>query len=452
MRGDAVREYVRGSLWVIPTGCVIGALLLGVLLSQVDVGPSSPLAFQGTADDARALLSGISSTMVTVIAVVLGLAVVALQLSSTQYSPRLLRNYLRDRVNQVVLGVLVGTFAFSAGGLFTVGVAGGQRNDQFPRFAVSVAIALMFLSLALLVYFAHHLAHSIQVDSIMGVVEQSALPVICAEVFTTEEELPGPPPWAVAMTARRSGYVQAVDLRDLRLAASGQRVTLRLGVHVGEHVVAGTVLAWAWSASPDEGAPSETLLAATLERAVRIGFERTLEQDLGLGFRQLSDPACKALSPAVNDPYTAVQAIDHLAVLFGALAARPVGDHVARDDDGTVRLIVPGRRFAELLGITVGLIRRYGAAEPTVVQALLRLLATCAVLAIEDPGRWSDIEKQAKLLVADAERAVVQPEDVASVHAQAEIVQRVLSDRRAARRAQLGQPAREGSDAAQAPT
>jgi uncharacterized membrane protein len=432
MRWDAAREYARGSLWVIPTGSAILALLLGLVLSQVSIPPTSPLAFQGTADDARALLAGISGTMVTVIAVVLGLAVVALQLASTQYSPRLLRNYLRDRPNQVVLGVLVGTFAFSAGGLFTVGVAGGQRSDVFPRFAVSVAIALMFLSLALLVFFADHLAHSIQVDSIMRVVERSALPVICAGVFTTEEELPPPPPSAVALKAQHSGYIQAVDLRRLVHTATAQQATLRLHVHVGEHVVTGTVLAWGWSVAPDGAPPSAQVLAAVVERAVRIGFERTLEQDLGLGFRQLADPACKALSPAVNDPYTAVQAIDHLAVLFGALAARPVGDYVARDADGTVRLIVPGRRFAEILGITLGLIRRYGAAEPNVVQALLRLLATCAALAIEDPRRWADIEREAQLVVADAERTVAQPEDLATVHVQARNVARVLSERRAA--------------------
>ena len=109
IRGDAVREYIRGSLWVLPTASTILALLLGLLLSQVNVRPGSPLAFQGTADDARALLIGISSTMVTVIALLLGLAVVALQLSSTQFSPRLLRNYLRDRPHQVVLSVFVGT-------------------------------------------------------------------------------------------------------------------------------------------------------------------------------------------------------------------------------------------------------------------------------------------------------------------------------------------------------
>src|SRR3954452_16579152 len=195
---DALSEYTRGSLWVLPTLCVLIALVAGILLSLVDVGPNSPLAFQGTADDARSLLSAITSTMVTVIALLLGLAVVALQLSSTQFSPRLLRNFLRDRSNQVVLGVLVGTFAYSAGGLFTVGVSAGERSDEFPRFAVSVSIGLLFLSLVLLVFFAHHLAHSLQVDWIMRVVEQNALPVIRDDVFTVDEELLSPPAWAVS--------------------------------------------------------------------------------------------------------------------------------------------------------------------------------------------------------------------------------------------------------------
>ena len=146
----------------------------------------------------------------------------------------------------------------------------------------------------------------------------------------------------------------------------------------------------------------------------------------------------------MNDPYTAVQAIDHLAVLFGALAARPVGDYVARGPDGTVRLIVPGRRFAEILSITLGLIRRYGAAEPNVVQALLRLLAICASLAVEDPRRWADIETEAHLLVAAAERAVAQPEDLDTVHVQAQNVARVLSERRGAAPDMKDEPTRRG--------
>ncbi|HEV8274714.1 MAG TPA: DUF2254 family protein, partial [Streptosporangiaceae bacterium] len=147
IRRDALAEYVRGSLWVLPTLSVLAALAAGALLSLVSIGPHSPLAFQGTSDDARALLIGIAGTMVTVIALLLGLAVVALQLSSTQFSPRLLRNFLRDRPNQVVLSVFVATFAYSAAGLYTVGVSGGSRTASFPRLAVSGALVLLFVSL-----------------------------------------------------------------------------------------------------------------------------------------------------------------------------------------------------------------------------------------------------------------------------------------------------------------
>jgi uncharacterized membrane protein len=440
MRRDAVREYIRGSLWVLPTLCALAALILGVLLSRVNVGPNSPLAFQGTADDARSLLSSIAGTLVTVIALLLGLAVVALQLSSTQFSPRLLRNFLRDRPNQVVLGVFVGTFAYSAGGLFTVGVSGGARSEEFPRFAVSVAVGLLFLSLALLVFFADHLAHSIQVDSIMRVVERSTLPVIDGALFTSEEPPPAVPSWAVPVSVTHSGYIQAVDVRRLELLAAADRFTLCLSSRVGAHVVAGTVLAWAWHPSPAMSAPSQEVVAAALHHTVRIGFERTLEQDPGFGLRQLTDIGCKALSPAVNDPYTAVQAIEHLAVLLAALAAHPVGDHVGRDATGAITLIVPGRRFSEHLALGVGLLRRYGAAEPTVLQALLRLLDSCAAVVLDDPARWEAIEREARLLVADAERAVEQADDLAPVHAEAAAVGRALAARRAGR-VKAGKPA-----------
>src|SRR5689334_2486359 len=171
IRRDALFEYARGSLWVLPALSVVAALAAGSLLSIVSVGVHAPLAFQGTPDDARSLLIGVAGTMVTVIALLLGLTVVALQLSSTQFSPRLLRNFLRDRPNQVVLSVFVATFAYSTAGLYTVGVSGGNRTAEFPRLAVTGAIVLLFASLCMLVYFADHLAHSIQIESIMAVVE-----------------------------------------------------------------------------------------------------------------------------------------------------------------------------------------------------------------------------------------------------------------------------------------
>src|SRR3954453_2586410 len=205
MRRDAMREYLRSALWAMPSLAVVLALIAGSVLAEVAVPPGSPFArlvFEGTADDARNLLIGIASTMVTVIALVLGLTVVALQLASTQYSPRLLRNFLRDRVNQVVLSVFVATFAYSTAGLYTVGISAGQRTSQYPRLAVTGALLLLFLSLLMLVFFVHHLAPSIQIDEIMAAVAGSTVHVIENDLPTlgvTWDPCPSPPVWAVAV-------------------------------------------------------------------------------------------------------------------------------------------------------------------------------------------------------------------------------------------------------------
>jgi uncharacterized membrane protein len=437
IRRDALSEYVRGSLWVLPTLSVLAALAAGSLLSLVRVGPRSPLAFQGTSDDARTLLIGIAGTMVTVIALLLGLTVVALQLSSTQYSPRLLRNFLRDRPNQIVLSVFVATFAYSAAGLYTVGISGGSRTAAFPRLAVTGALVLLFVSLGLLVFFADHLVHSIQVDALMRVVERNTLGVIRDGLLTGGQDAPEVPGWAVPVPSQRSGYVQAVRPARLLAQAAGHGYCLRLRPRVGEHVVAGTTLAWIWRASPRDPAPDPQAFWPALDAGVRIGFERTLEQDAALGIRQLVDVACKALSPAVNDPYTAVQAVDHLSVIFCALAKRPLGDHIARDGSGAV-VIIPGRRFPDYLAVMCGLIRRYGAREPTVAHALLQLLGNCAAVVGDDPERSAAIEEQAQIVIADAEREVAQPIDLALAHAAAEEVRQAVAGHRPPSRSPAG--------------
>jgi uncharacterized membrane protein len=146
-----------------------------------------------------------------VIALVLGLTVVALQLSTTQFSPRLLRKFLRDRANQIVLSVFVATFVYSSAGLYTVGLAAGTRVEQFPRLAVSGAIVLLFASMAMVVYFADHLAHSIQVDAIGARVEKDTLAVVRRRLGgVVEEPAPARPAWAVAIPAARSGYLQNI--------------------------------------------------------------------------------------------------------------------------------------------------------------------------------------------------------------------------------------------------
>jgi uncharacterized membrane protein len=418
MSGAAIREYASGSLWVVPAFSAGAALVAGLLLSLVVVpagSPLSPFVFQGTADDARTLLITIASTVVTVIALVLGLTVVALQLSSTQFSPRLLRNFLRDRATQRVLGVYLATFVYSAAGLYTVGVAAGNRVEQFPRLAVTGAIVLLFVTLGMVVYFADHLAHSLQIDRITHVVQVSTLEVVRTSPGTVETDRPVPPAWAVPIPAYRSGYVETAAPARLLPLAVRDRLTVLVVPWVGQHVVEGTPLAWAWTPSAADRRPDAAALGAAMHRAVRIGFERTLEQDCGFGMRQLVDIACKALSPAVNDPYTAVQAIEHLDVVCRGLAARPLGDDVVADAPTGAVVVMTGRRFGEYVDTVCGLLRRYGSHEPTVLVAVLRMLDGCADVCAGSPIRLGELRRQARLVVAAAERDLAEPADLEPV-------------------------------------
>ena len=423
---DGLRDRVAGSLWVIPGGFAAWALISGSLLSLVRPGPTSlwySFVFQGTSADARSLLSTISSTIVTVIALMLGLTVVALQMSSTQFSPRLLRHFLRDRPNQLSLGVFVGTFMYATAGLFTVGVGAHAAEDEYPRLAVSGALLWLFASMAMVVYFADHVAHSIQVDAIMRAVERSVCRVMARESSDGfEAVLPEVPAEHLAVLAAKSGYIQAVHPDWLRDSARRHHLHVRLRCGVGEHIIAGTVLAWVWGAPADELDVSSVRTA--LNKAVRVGFERTLEQDFGFGNRQLLDAACKALSPAVNDPYTALQAIDHLTVVFRQMAARPLG---ARRVGGEgFSITVPGRRLEDHFVILCGLLRRYGGQEPAVLRALLNLLNTCAEVT-DDQSRLAAIVHESEMIAVTAEREMGQPEDAARVRCRADAVQELVT-------------------------
>jgi uncharacterized membrane protein len=431
LRWESIREYASGALWLMPFVAANVALGAGFLASRIRPAAGSPLAalaFQGTADDARTALLAIAGTVVTVIALVLGLSVVALQLSSTQFSPRLLRNFLRDRPNQVFLSIFMGTFAYSAAGLYTVGASPGAHREDFPRVAVSGAIGLLFVSLAVVVIFADHLSHSIQIDAIMRRVERETLAVIRSSVHDVEDDAPEPPPWATRLRAAHSGYVQTAHPEALLPVAIRSEAVVRLRRRVGEHVTAGSTIGWVWRRGAGEPPPDRSLFEKAIADAVLIGFERTRQQDVAIGIRQLVDIASKALSPAVNDPYTAVQAVDHLAVIFSEMGRHRWGNRVARADDGRVAVVVPSRRFGEYLGTMCGLIRRYGSAEPTIALALLHLLADAYEAVADDPHRAAGIGEQARLILADAQRAIVQPADLVAVQAAAQALHEAIAE------------------------
>jgi uncharacterized membrane protein len=436
-RRTAVREYLRGALWVLPTLAVVLGLAGGAAMSALPVGADSPwlrLLFQGNASDARQLLIVVSATMITVTGIVFSLTVVSLQIASSQFSVRLLRTFMRDLPNQVVLAIFVCTFAYSTGGLYTVGERAGG-GTFVPRVAVSGSLWLVFLSTGALVYFLHRLVHSIQIDTIMEGVQRRTLALVDdlypeTDGFGTDrpadgpDDPPAPGPDAVEVTARRPGYLQYVDMTGLERVAAAHGVCVRIEVLVGDYVTAGARIGSCWSVAPGADGRPPDAAAARAQAELGIGFERTLQQDIRFGLRQLVDIALRALSPAVNDPYSAVQVLHHLSAIETVLAGRRIGPDVRRGPDGSVRVWLPTPGFAAYLEMVCAQVRRCGAHEPLVLAALLQLL--CGVAArCTTSGRRRAVLAQTDLVASAAEQAIRQPADRALVAAAVELARDV---------------------------
>jgi uncharacterized membrane protein len=420
-RRSVVREYLHGAYWVLPAlGIVIG-LGAGALLSMIPVKDGSlidKVMFQGTAGDARGVLIVVSATMITTTGIVFSLTVLSLQIASSQFSVRLLRTFLRDVPNQVVLAIFVCTFAYATGGLLTVGEHAGG-GEFVPKVAVTGSLALAFVSIGALIYFLHHLVHSIQIDAIMEKAQARTLALV-DDLFPAldapdraADVQPAQPAESVPLLAPRSGYIQTVEVDDIAEQAAASGHTVHLVTFVGDYVTAGGLLGWCWRRGEQPEAPDPAFLQGCL-RHVHIGFERTLQQDIRFGLRQLVDIALRALSPAINDPYTAIQVVHHVSAIQSVLALRAIQDDVRRDGSGNVLVWLPYPGFAAYLHVACAQIRRYGTREPLVLAALLQLLSAVAQNCV-DPSRRKAVQAQIDLVVGVAERELPEESDRALV-------------------------------------
>lgn len=429
--GSVLKDRMRGSLWVMPAVAVLASIALALVLDHVDVqGPLGRVLFTGDASGARAVLTTVVGSVITVTSLTFSITVVTLQLASGQFSPRLLRTFLRDPGTQAVLSVLLATAAYGltvlrSVGSLAVGVAG------VPQLSVTIAYLYVLASLAALVYFLQHIAGEIRVDNMMRKVRAETRAAV-ERVFPDElqedadsrvhEELSSEPPdHAVMVEARRSGFLQFVDVDQLLDVAREREQVLLLEPAVGDFVVQGTPVAWAWPVELGATTPDAMTLAKAVDRALTLSNERTIEQDVPFGLRQLADIAAKALSPGVNDPTTAVHALTHIDDLLSLLARRRVGHDGRRDDAGRVRVVVPRCHFPELVELGCGQVRRYGGAEPAVLVALLRALQHVAGSCRTGPQRAA-VHHQLELTLAAARRGVADKADLRLVEQQAEPV------------------------------
>ncbi len=417
-------ERNRAPIWLWPS--VTATVAFASALVLVSAGPSplprGAFLWPGGADAAVAVLQTIAASVITVTSLTFTLTVVALQLASQQFSPRLLREFTRDPVTKVVLSVLVGTFVFVVTALWRL-----DPESRFPNFGVLVAFVLGFVALAAVLGFITHIARILRVDTMMLAVHDETDRVI--STFYPRYDDPAARRRAgagvgggseSAVLATSSGFVRTINAGSLVSAATEADVTIRVLVSGGDHVVRGTPIATVVRRDADV----DGQLPHAIRNSVLLGYERTFEQDAALGFRQLEDIAVRALSPAINDPVTAGHAVGHMADLLVDLAERQLGPTTHDDDRGVTRVVLAGRDFRYFLDLACSQARSYGSRDATFLGALLRLLRDVATAARDNQQR-SEIARQVALIRA-AVPASMLPEDRRQVETRAQLVARAL--------------------------
>jgi uncharacterized membrane protein len=433
-----LRNAVTGALWPLPTAAILLAIGLGIglpVLDEVLDSGQRPLAlvFEGGPSAARGILSTIAGSVISVVTLLFSLTIVTLQLASSQYSPRLLQTFVRDRVVQVCLGTLLATFVYSLMVLRSVRSADESDESTFvPRLSVTVAFVFALASVAALVTFLAHQTRQLRVETMMRDVHVESTATIerlAAQLDGDQPDgpLPAVPAHARPLCARASGFLVQTAEGPLLEELSGRGAVLRLDRRPGESVVAGTPLAWSWTDDPT-AEPSVEELEAALQRHVELSFERSPAADPSYGLRKLVDVAARALSPGINDPTTAVHALSHVSALMGQLSTRDTWHRQVAGDDGVRRLLLPSWDHAALLDLSLTQVRSYGRQDTTVVERLFSLLAEVGWQARTDRQRQA-VQAQCAALTAQSLEEVPAGRTEDDVRRMAAAVERALAGR-----------------------
>jgi uncharacterized membrane protein len=405
---------LNSSFWFVPGIMTAGGVLLFVVTLQLEqLVPSDvsglPVVFSGGADAARTVLSVISGSLITVVATVFSLTIVALQLASANYSPRLLRNFTSDRGVQAVLGAYIGTFTYSLLVLRVIRTPRGAAGAFVPIISVTTAVVLALVCVALLVYFIHHIASLIQSSTIVRRVRLDTLKSVSklddlgdspAEAGDPEDHpevrelLRGDP---LVVRAKESGYVQYVYADAVVEAVGGvaEETVVEIPFGPGHFVAAGLPLLKIWPA-PEGGLAPDSEDDA--HDAIVFGKERSFGQDFAFGLRQLSDIALKGVSPGVNDPTTAMQAMDQMEAIFAALGEKAMPPRLREGHSGGSRVLLKVGRygFEDAVGLAFDQLRRasFTSGQVAVLERLLEVVER-ALGANEAPGRRAALWERA---------------------------------------------------------
>ena len=367
------RQYLKGSLWVIPLAGGVAGVLLAIVLADSPQVFAIPSAWHYSPGTAQAVLASVVSASVGLTGFVVTVSVLVVQMATGTFSARYMRLFYRDGVLKAVLAVLIGTFTFSFGLLRRV------EENSVPNFGVTLAGALMGTGLILFAIFLDRSVHRLRpvaVASLVADAGRRAFREVVAEASRDETldvvpapfEVAGPPDLVVR--SPRAGAIQAIDIHGLAdWARSHDRVVV-LRHPVGDFVANGAPLLEVYGSVAEDSRTEPTLAAM-----IALGDERTIEQDPSFAIRIMVDIAARALSPAVNDPTTAVQVIDHLEDMLGLLGKTPPLRSTRRSRRVATRgVVIPIRSWDDYLALAVTEIREFGATSIQVVRRLRAML------------------------------------------------------------------------------
>lgn len=399
--------------WIVPALAVLAcaSAAFGLLaLDKAQVVPDwlieSPLVYSGDATGARALLGAVASSTVTVAGTVFSITIAALTLAAGQMGPRLLRNFTRDRGNQLTLGVFLGTFAYA---LLVLRTVRGDQHGFTPHVSLSFGVLLALVSVGMLIYFVEHIAGRINVDTVID--------LVAAEVADAVDRLTvdqSPPVVATTISfsgaatikaEKRSGFLQHLDEGGLADWAADSGVVLHLLVRPGDYVFAGAPIALVL--------PPHRDAERVVREAIVLGAKRVSAQDLEFAVRQLEEVAVRALSPGINDPHTAMTVLARFGTVLCDLAPRFLAGG-ATMREGRLVLLRKATTYDGLTDAMFHMIRQNAAGSVAVLTTGLDVLT--AVAGVErQPRRLSTLTRHADLWLADARRDVANPADLADV-------------------------------------
>lgn len=383
LRMQHIWTQVRSTFWFVPALMVVGAVALASGLIYLDghlslrIADVYPRLFGTNAEGARSILSAIAGSMITVAGVTFSVTIVALSLASNQYSPRILRNFMRDRGNQLVLGMFVSVFVYCVLVLRTIR---GGDEEFVPSYALTGGMVLGLGAIGFLIYFVHHISASIQASTILAHLYRET--IVAMDVFVARHSCVEPAPHGIRapseedprieIAADSTGYVQDVDEQALLAWANKHDVVLAMTRGAGDFVVKDAPVLKLYG-----GTAALSGAAQLLRRCYSISRDRTIEQDPAYGPRQIVDIALKALSPGINDSTTAITCVDYL----GAIAFRLLGAQFPSNltcSGGKLRLVARRASLEHLLDLSLTEIRQHARSNVLIHLSLLRTLTDLA--------------------------------------------------------------------------